>query len=117
MTTYEYDEDDRLIYSSTVTESEWSAADYAQMQALEIYEASLCPGCQRPLKVCAADFGNPVSVDKHICNYTQARAVQQRYDDWENADRDKRGAAPLEPLHSDGAMYAPRPSSAQELAD
>lgn len=87
------------------------------MQALAIYEASLCPGCQRPVDVCTADFeaGTAYVVESHICTATRARLIQQRMDEYEHADRDKRGTMPLDPLWSDGLMYAPRLARPDEL--
>lgn len=101
--------------SVTTTEPEWSELDYAWMEALTIYEASLCPGCNRPIDVCAAEYAAGVAyiVDSHICTATLSRAVQQRVDEWENTDRDKRpGQMPTDAQWHDGRMYAPHLAAA-----
>lgn len=118
MTRHEYDDDGRLVASHTVTESEWDALGYAEMQALSIYEASLCPGCNRPIDVCAKDFEQQAAyvVESHICTTTRARIVQQRMDDWDNTERDQRsGSQPTDAHWNDGLMYAPRPARPDEL--
>ena len=119
MTRHEYD-DGLLVASVTTTEPEYSPLDYAEMQALAIYEASLCPGCSRPIDICATDYKaeRAFVVDTHICMASRSRAVQERIDDWKNAPQGKRSdAAPLAARHSDGLMYAPRLATPDELTE
>jgi hypothetical protein len=49
VTTYEYDEHNRLVRSVTVRESEWTAQDLAEAMALLKVEADTCSGCGEPL--------------------------------------------------------------------
>lgn len=107
-----------MIASVTTTEAEWSPLDYAEMQALDIYEASLCPGCKRPVDICAADFASQRAfmVDTHTCMAVLAREVQARVDAWEHADRQSRGDMPTEAKYSDGRMYIPRPATDDEAS-
>jgi hypothetical protein len=49
VTTYEYDDDGRLIRSTTVREAEWGEVDRGAMLALAAYEASICTGCRQPM--------------------------------------------------------------------
>lgn len=92
---------------------------FAEMEALDLYEASLCPSCGRPLDVCAAEFkaGTAYMVDSHICMPARARAVTQRVEEWTNTDREKRSGdqPPYDALWSDGLMYAPRVARPDEL--
>lgn len=111
----------RVVASTTTTDPEWSPLDYAEMQALAHYEASLCPGCQRPLDICAADYEaqTAVAAVPHICNVAVARAVQYRIDEWHNTPQDKRAAdeAPLQSKWNDGRYYLTRPPTPEELAE
>lgn len=50
MTTYEYDDADRLVRS--VPESEWDDQQRGWMLALEIYRATRCPLCGGPIEDC-----------------------------------------------------------------
>lgn len=85
----------------------------AQMKALDIHEHSLCPGCLRPIDVCANDT-HPVGVDKHVCNFELAKAVQMRMD--EHDHRNDEPPTYGQPKWDDGVLHAPRPSTAEELA-
>lgn len=90
------------------------------MQARSIFKASLCPGCGRPLDVCAAEFtaGRAYVVDEHICTVTRVREIQSRMTEWENTDRDKRTPEPpVNPRWSDGLIHVPHPATADELAN
>jgi hypothetical protein len=118
VTRHEYDDDGRLVASFTSTEAEWDALGYAEMQALAIYEASLCPGCKRPVDICAADFeqGAAYVVESHICTTARAVEIQRRVEAWENTDRDQRaGSMPVDAVYSDGRFHAPRPARPDEL--
>jgi hypothetical protein len=41
-------EDGRLVRSTAVQEAAWTVADRALAEALDLYEAGLCPGCGQP---------------------------------------------------------------------
>lgn len=110
-----------MVASFATTEPEWDAMGFAEMQALDIYEASLCPSCKRPMDICAAEFnaGTAYMVDSHICMAARARAVTQRVDEWDNTDREKRSGdqPPYDAVWSDGLMYAPRIARPDELKE
>jgi len=51
VTTYEYDENGRLVRSVTVHDPEWTEEDYGWAAAEESNRAALCPGgCGHPLE-------------------------------------------------------------------
>lgn len=83
------------------------------MEALEIYEASLCRQCGRPLDVCR-DPKAIVVADSEVCMYASAVQVEQRRDE---AKHDKEKPNAKERHWSDGRSYLPREASAQEIAD
>jgi hypothetical protein len=49
VTTYEHDDEGRLIKSVTVAESEWDDRERSWMLALQHYELTLCRRCNTPL--------------------------------------------------------------------
>lgn len=49
VTTYEYDDDGRLIRAVTTTEAEWDDEQRDAVYALARFEAGLCPGCRQPI--------------------------------------------------------------------
>lgn len=74
VTTYEYDDDGRLIRSTTVRESEWDDESRAYAEALVDLEQTSCPGCGQPLDECLSDRHPPgtepftvYQVDKSRC--------------------------------------------------
>lgn len=94
-----------MVASVTETESPWADPDQAlQMQALEVFEANLCPNCGRPVDICS-DPDLAVMVDDRVCMFGRAVDVARHWDDSNHA-KDKRTKGV--PFWSDGLVYVPR---------
>jgi hypothetical protein len=52
VTTYERDNDGRIIRSTAVRDAEWTDEDRGWVLALLAEEADTCPGCGQPNSVC-----------------------------------------------------------------
>lgn len=59
-TTYEYDDDGRLLRSMETVEPEWDEDERAWVTALRLYRDSLCPSCGGPVEECHA----PITFDE-----------------------------------------------------
>jgi predicted Fe-S protein YdhL (DUF1289 family) len=58
-TRYEYDDDGRLIHSTTTREPEWDDIDQAIIACYVDYKNGLCPDCGRPLDEALKDLNKP----------------------------------------------------------
>ncbi len=58
---HEYDECGRLVRSVTTVEPRFTDVDRAELIALDIYRAGLCPLCGRPVSVCTSQEDAPGS--------------------------------------------------------
>lgn len=92
-------------------EGDWSEDDFAQMDALYVYEANLCPACGRPIDECR-DPNLAVMVDDGVCRYTAAGEVARR-----SAAAKHKGEKPKagQPFWSDGLLQTPRPMTDAEF--
>lgn len=77
-TTYLYDDpDDPGRRTGSVTTAEWTEEDRAALLGLEMYEATLCPGCQQPREVAwhadAEGEYDAVTFKCHGCSAKQGR--------------------------------------------
>lgn len=112
MTRHHYDEDGRLVASVEQTESPWADPEqFTQIEALYVYDASLCGACGRPLDECR-DPNAAVMVDDEVCAYTRAVEVARRAIAAKHKDEKPK---PGRPLWSDGLLLAGRPMTDLEF--
>lgn len=62
VTTYEYDDRDRLVRAITVHDAEWTGEDVDTAKAKRRNDAENCPGCELPL----AETTDPVNQGEYI---------------------------------------------------
>lgn len=81
------------------------------MEALYIYEASLCNQCGRPLEECR-DPNTAVMVDDEVCMFSAAIEVARRT---EAAKHEREKPKPGARFWSDGLLLTPRPMTDVEF--
>ena len=60
------------------SEPRWTDLDRAELLALDVYRAGLCPLCGRPREVCTAPEGtHPIEVTWDVCQATRKLAEVQ----------------------------------------
>lgn len=75
-----YDDTGRLVRSVTTREPLFTDLDRAELLALGVYRAGLCPLCGRPISVCTSheEFGPEFRAEYTMCRATAAQLEIQR---------------------------------------